>query len=70
MNTLLSILFLLAVLAIGLWAAWNIITIIYHTAMITLCAIAYLALTIWEVIVSAINFLIVGPVTGLIRLVR
>ena len=70
MTTILSILFLLAVIAIGLWITWNVIAIIYHTAMITLCATVYAALTVWEVIALGISFLIVRPAQTLFRLVR
>lgn len=70
MNTILAILFILAVLALGLWIAWNVLEVLYRVVMITLCAIGYAILTVWEVITSVINFLIVKPVTGILKLVR
>ncbi len=70
MNTIFAIIFCLATLAIGIWVFWNVLDFIYRIVMIIFYSIAYVILTVWEILVATIRFGIVKPVTVIWNLGR
>jgi len=53
MNTIIAILFLIAFVAFWLWVFWAPLCIIYHTIMLAVCAVIWMAITIFEAILCA-----------------
>lgn len=53
MNTILTAIFLVAFLAFWIWALWLPISCLYHAIMMTVFAVAWLAIAIYEGVVAA-----------------
>lgn len=67
---ILAILILILGLLLGVWLLWNVLEVIYRVVMITVCTVAYIAITIYEWIAFVVRWTLIKPIAGMVTLAR